>query len=75
MDQNRSWVIGITIYRLFTMISLHGSTALEQVKLPLYPMFPISERALLFGRFPGFARLSFWQEERIDKDKYGKLLE
>lgn len=29
----------------------------------------ISVRTLLFGRFPGFARLLFWQEQRVDGDE------
>jgi hypothetical protein len=35
---------------------------------------PISERALLFGRFPGFARLSFRYEQVLDEDEYGVSL-
>jgi len=30
---------------------------------------------LLFGRFPGFALLSFWQKQRIEEDGYGALIE
>jgi hypothetical protein len=38
-------------------------------------MVPIYERTLLFGKFRGFARLSFWQEQRVDADEYGALVE
>jgi len=38
--------------------------------------FPsISKKALLsFGRFPGFAHLS-WYEQRVDEDEYRALVE
>jgi hypothetical protein len=32
-------------------------------------------RALLFGKFPGFARLSFWEEEHVDEDEYRAVVE
>ena len=35
----------------------------------------ISTRALLFGRFPGFTYLSFWQGQHVNEDKYGALVE
>jgi len=35
---------------------------------------PISEKALLFGRSPGFARLSFWQDQQLNEDGYGALM-
>jgi hypothetical protein len=28
---------------------------------------------LLSGRFPGFARLSFWKEQHVDEDEYGAM--
>jgi hypothetical protein len=31
--------------------------------------------AAIFSTFPGFARLSFWQEQHIDDDKYGALVD
>jgi hypothetical protein len=37
--------------------------------------FQISARSLLYGRFPGFARLSFWYEKHVDEDEYGALVE
>jgi hypothetical protein len=36
---------------------------------------PISERALLLGRFPGFARLPVWQVWYVDEDEYWLLME
>ena len=39
------------------------------------PIPPISERALLFGRFPGFDRLSFWYGSHVDDDEFGTLVE
>ena len=37
--------------------------------------FLITSRALLFGRFPGFPRLSFRTDQHLDKDEYGALIE
>jgi hypothetical protein len=37
----------------------------KKVKILFYPCFPISERALLFGRFPGFVR-SFFAKQHVD---------
>jgi hypothetical protein len=34
---------------------------------------PISELALLFGRFPGLARLSLY-EQHVDEDEYEPLV-
>jgi hypothetical protein len=31
----------------------------------------ITERVLLFGRFPGFDHLSFWQEQHVDDESAG----
>ena len=36
---------------------------------------PMYGRALLFGKFPGFARLSFWEEEHVDEDEYRAVVE
>jgi hypothetical protein len=30
---------------------------------------------LLFGRLPGFARLSFWQQLHVDENEYAALVE
>jgi len=35
----------------------------------------ITNRALFFGRFPGYARLSFRTDQHLDKDDYGALME
>ena len=42
-------------YKKGTLFSIHCS--------------PIFERALLCGRFPGFARLSFWEQQREDENE------
>ena len=50
----------------------------ETIKSESYffiPFCPISEKALLFERFLGFVRLSFWQVKRVDEDEYGTLVE
>jgi hypothetical protein len=36
--------------------------------------FLIYERTLLFGRFPGFTRWSFWQEQHVDEDECAALV-
>jgi hypothetical protein len=36
---------------------------------------PISETALLFERFPGFARSLFWEEQRAGEDEYEAMVE
>lgn len=38
-------------------------------------MLLMSKRALIFGRFPGFASLSFRWEQHVDEDEYGLLVE
>jgi len=37
----------------------------------LFLCSPIYEKALLSGRFPGFASLPFWYERRVDEDEHG----
>jgi hypothetical protein len=37
-------------------------------------MRPISERALLFGSFSGFAHMSFWYEQLVDEYECGVLV-
>ena len=38
------------------------------MKVLSYPLLPISDRALLFGRFAGFS-------QHVDVDKYGAMVE
>jgi hypothetical protein len=47
---------GSATFEQYTIMLTHSSTQ----------CFPISERAHTFGRFPGFARLSFCWEQRVD---------
>jgi hypothetical protein len=35
---------------------------------------PISDKALLFGRFSNFFSLCFWRGHHVDKDEYGALV-
>jgi hypothetical protein len=37
-------------------------------------VYAIFESALIFGRFPGYARLSFWKRQCADEDEYGTLV-
>jgi len=37
--------------------------------------FPAVERAVFFGRFPGFAHLPFWRVQIVDGDEYGEWVE
>jgi len=47
----------------------------EKTDSTLLPSVPkTSERMLLFGRFPGFARLYFWWEQLVGEDEYGVLV-
>jgi hypothetical protein len=48
---------------------------LKKLEVLFYPMLQPSERTLLFGRFPGFARLCFWKEQRVDNDEYEASVE
>jgi hypothetical protein len=36
---------------------------------------PMSQKSLPYGRFPGFARLSFWQQQHADEDQHQALVE
>jgi len=44
------------------------STQLQLTNISRYIKF-------LFGRFPGCARLSLWQEQHVDEDEFGALVE
>jgi hypothetical protein len=48
---------------------------LLKVKVFSIQCFPTFEKALLFGRFPGFARLSFWYERRVYEHDYVAMVE
>ena len=45
------------------------------MKVLFYQGSPLSERELLFAKFPGFVLLSFWYEQRVDKAPYDALVE
>jgi hypothetical protein len=38
-------------------------------------MLPDFRKIIDFGRFPSFAHLSFREEEHVDEDEYGALLD
>jgi hypothetical protein len=42
-----------------------------------YPVlyFPRQKTPFIFGSVSGYIQLSFWQEQTVDKDEYGALLE
>jgi hypothetical protein len=31
--------------------------------------------ALRLGKFPSFAHMSFWYDQRVDEDQYGEMVE
>jgi hypothetical protein len=39
------------------------------------PLLPDFRTSTVFGRFPGFARLPFWQQQHVDEDEYVALVE
>jgi hypothetical protein len=53
---------------------LHSRRECNKIKVPLAQCSPISERALLFGKSSGFARLS-WKEQHVDENEYGAEVE
>ena len=55
-------------------LSRHPLIAKLPPKALSYPTPPISERALFFGRLPGFVRLS-WYEQHVDGDECGVSVE
>lgn len=56
-----------------TGIVCWGNSLMTEQNFKYFPIqsSPISEIALIFGRFPGSARLSFWWEQHVDTNQYG----
>jgi len=68
-------VLCISSCKCSTFLRIFYRSKTKKVKVIFYStlLFP-RERLLLKGS-PGFARLFFWYEERIDKDEYGAHVE
>jgi hypothetical protein len=47
----------------------------ENMKVLFHTMLFDSRKGNVFGRFPGLARLSFWQEQHADEDECRPLVE
>ena len=47
----------------------------EDLEVLIYPMIPVSENTLFFGRFINLDRLSFREEQRVGEDEDGALVE
>jgi hypothetical protein len=46
---------------------------LKKLKVILFPVFSISEIAVIFERLPVFTLLPFWRLPNADEDEYGAL--
>jgi hypothetical protein len=42
------------------------------LEAPFCPVTPDFRKNIAFVKFPRFSRLSFWQQQHVDKDEYGE---